>query len=213
MALLTIAFLLAVFGLVPYVLQARKVLIRRSARGLSFGYCLMLTWSSAIWIAHGSFCRNWVQIAIEGASLAICMVLLLAFMRYERTRMLPGMLATLAFAVALIAACMAGSVVVSFVALAMPIACRLPQVVRTFLGGDALAVSVPAFLIAMAVELLWVINGFMVGDIVTVAAAGVCATEALLVALRCSYGRIHSQSHEWTGNQIATPATPEQIAA
>jgi uncharacterized protein with PQ loop repeat len=206
MALLTIGILLAAFGLLPYVLQVRKVLVRRSARGLSYGYCLMLTWSSAIWILHGAFCRNWVQIGIEGGSLALCLLLLLAFMRYEGVRLLPTLFATALFVMITLAACVVGTAAVSLLALVMPIACRLPQVVRSFLCGDIMAVSVPAFVVAMAVEVLWLVNGLLVGDVVTVVTAGICATEALLVALRCSYGNVRAQPHKWTGNQIAAPA-------
>lgn len=193
MAQVTVGILLALFGLVPYALQTRKVLLRRSAGGLSFGYCLMLTWSSAIWIAHGSFCRNWVQVGIESFSLAMCAVLLVAFMRYEGARLRTTLGTSIVFAVLLLGVCHTGSAAVSFVALAMPVLCRLPQVVRTFLSEDTVGVSVPAFSIALLVELLWIINGALVGDVITIIAAGMCASEALCVALR-SFDRNRGRS-------------------
>lgn len=203
MTIVATGMLLALFGLLPYILQARKVLINRSVRGLSFSYCVMLIWSSVIWIIHGVFCRNWVQVCIESSCLAVCVVLLLAFVRFEQPKTRLALAGSLVFCSLIVVAIGLGSEAVSIAALAMPIACRLPQVIRTFATGDPLGVSVPAFAIAIAVELLWMINGALIGDMVTIVAGGICATQALAIAVSCAYRNTRVASHACTDELIA----------
>lgn len=170
--------------------QALAVVRRGSTDGLSPAFVVMWTWSAATWAAHGALHHNVAQAVLELSSFMALLLVLTALIRSGRLGLGLAGGTTAAYAVALLAlAVLGGRGGVGAAATVIAVACRVPQVRESWRNPTGSAISTGSFLLGAAVDGMWVVNGILVHDPVTIAVSAVCTAHGAFVGGRTLLAR------------------------
>lgn len=190
MALLVLGFVLGGLSLPVAWSQAARVVRRGSCEGLSPAYVVLLLWSGAAWGVHGALQGNLTQLVLEAAYGAAGVVITRVQVRTGAATASVVLGPSALYGVLLVGAGLEHRrAAVGVAALVLAVVCRAPQVWESVRRPGGAAVSVASFAVGALTDLLWVANGLLVGDPLTVVVSGVCAAAGALIAVRTSTAR------------------------
>jgi len=188
--LLIIGIVLGLAAVPAIWAQAVAVVRRRSTDGLSPAFVVMWAWSAATWAAHGALHHNVAQVALELSSFVAVLLMLGVLIRSGRLGLVRAGATTAVYAVALLAlAVLGGRGGVGAAATVIAVSCRVPQVRESWRNPSGGAISTGGFLLGATVDGMWVLNGILVHDTVTIAVSAVCAAHGAFVGGRALLAR------------------------